>query len=197
MNIIRVEENSAVDIRYAVAGWLAIASATLFLPAFFITVLHDIGKAAGLLPFVVLLYGLQTAFSVYAFYQFKNLLNEYYEFHETDNLIIILIIAQIVIVCFALLGRIFPVILIPSVIMLVVLGIPTGIVGIIFGVKLLRLNASLHGFLKPLAYLSIAGSICMLTFLLIPIGLIIFAVSDAILGAVFLKGKEGVKVEYV
>ena len=200
MNTTQVNEKSMVDIRYAVAGWLAIASACIFLPAFVLSFLHDIGKIPGLVPFIVLLGGLQTAFSVYAIYQFRNLLNEHYNFHEVDNLIMILIIANIAITCVATLGRIFPGYTIPAVITMVSLAVSMAIIGIMFSIRLLRLlksNATLHGLLKPLAYLNIAGCICVLTLIGAPIGLIIFAVCDAILGVIFLKGKEEVKIEFV
>lgn len=200
MNTTQLEGDGVVDIRYAVAGWLAIASACIFLPAFFLSLLHDVGGVPGLAPFIVLLGGLQTAFSVYATYQFRNLLNEHYDFHEVDNLIMILIIAQIAITCVATLGRIFPGYKIPAAITMMALGVSMAIIGIMFSVRLLRLlksNATLHGFLKPLAYLNIAGCICVLTLIGAPIGLIIFALCDVILGLIFLKGKEEVQVEFV
>lgn len=197
MNTAQLQENNLIDIRYALAGWLAIASACLFLPLFVLSLAHDIKKIATLLPFIVLMAGLQTAFSVYAAYQFRNLLNEYYDFHELDTLIMILIIAQIVITCIAMIGRIFPVLQIPMAITLAALAIPTSIVGIMFGIRLLHLNAPLHGLLKPLAYLSIAGAICMMTFILIPVAMLIFAITDVLLGVIFLKGKEEVRVDFV
>lgn len=192
-------ENKTLDLRYAIAGWLAIAGAVITIPELLLCILQDIapGRRAGLLPFIVFLTLARQVCVVYAFYQFKNLLNEYYEFHKTDTLISILIGCGIIITCLALAARINLDLRIPAVILGGVVGIPTGILGIVFGVKLLQLEAPLHGLLKPLAYLNIAGSICFLTFILTPIGLILMIAGEVVLGIVFLKGKEEIELEFV
>ena len=75
--------------QYTLAGWLAITSVILFCPLFVVTIIYDIRVSMNhtFMPvfysFVVLLTIIQTACSIYAFYQFKNLLNERYQYHDS------------------------------------------------------------------------------------------------------------------
>jgi hypothetical protein len=70
---------------------------------------------------------------------------------------------------------------------IVMLGIPLAVLSIIFGVKLLRLQDDLFGLLRPFAYVTIAAGVCFVTILLAPLGLVVDAVSNVILGVIFLR----------
>jgi len=65
-----------------------------------------------------------------------------------------------------------------------------GVIHILFGIRILHLPEDLFGLLKPFSYLSIAIGICSVTFILLPLGLIIEAVSYVILGMIFFRATE-------
>jgi len=84
------------------------------------------------------------------------------------------------------------------VILIVTIGIPLAILGIIFGVKLLRPDADQSGLLRPFAYINIAASICFASFILAPLGLLLDAAGNVVLGTIFLRRKaEPVAPEFV
>ncbi len=192
---------------YRLAGWLAISSAALLIPGLILFLIYDIkpDKLALLLPFATLLMAVQTIFSIYALYRFKSYLNEYFDFHEVDILIIALICGNIAISFTSLSARIvlflfgLPrlMVMVPAISIIVLIGIPTAICGIIFSVKLLNLQNNLHGLLKPLAYTNIAACLFFLTILLGSVGLLIAAACDVMLGIIFLKGKAESVPEFV
>ena len=70
------------------------------------------------------------------------------------------------------------------------IGIPLAILGIIFAVKLLRLESDQSGLLRPFAYVNIAASICFATFILAPLGLLLDAAGNVILGMLYLRRKS-------
>jgi hypothetical protein len=183
---------------YALAGWLAITSFVVFCPLIVMSFIYDILTAKsqtfipGLYAAVALLTIVQMACSVYAFYQFKNLLNERYQFHDVDMLVIIIIIGSILLVPVILIFRAIPVMNLRIIGALAVgaIGMPLAIIGIVFSVKLLRLNQSLHGLLKPLAFTNLAACCFFLTFILAIFGLMLAAAFDLLLGIAFLRGEE-------
>lgn len=189
----------SVKLKYVVAGWMAIVSAVLLVPYAFLSLVFHIrpDAVATLLPISILIVILQMTCSVFAFIQFRNLLNERYRFHEVDTLVPILIFGGIAITFVLFMGFILPALKIPALIVLIVLDIPVSIVGILFGVRLLRLKAKLHGLLQPLAYTHILGSIFFLTLILGTLGLLVMAVFELLLGILFLRGEEGEEVEFV
>ena len=187
------KEESREDIFiYTVAGWMAFASATLLVPYIVLSLIMDFNPRAThtLLPIIVLIAIIQMVCSIFAFIKFRDLLNERYNFHDIDNLVPILILGGIFIMAVALAGRAFPALKIPMLVLLIVSAIPVSIVGIIYGVRLLRLKAKLHGLLKPLAYTHIIASIFFLTLILAVLGLLTMAAFDVMLGLLFLQGRE-------
>jgi hypothetical protein len=132
------------------------------------------------------------ACSLYAFYQFKILLNERYQFHDVDMLVTIIIIGTIFFTAIVLVFRAMPAInlRIIGAAAIGVIGMPLAVLGIVFSVKLLRLNQSLHGLLKPLAFTNLAACCFFLTFFLALFGLLLAAVFDLLLGIAFLRGEE-------
>jgi tellurite resistance protein TehA-like permease len=65
-----------------------------------------------------------------------------------------------------------------------------GILSIIFATRLLRFPGNLYGLLKPFCYTMIASGICFITIFLAPVGVIVGAVSDVILGIIFFRAAE-------
>jgi hypothetical protein len=190
---VKANEKSREDtFIYTVAGWMAFASATLLVPYVVLSLIIDFNPRAThtLLPIIVLIAIIQIACSIFAFIMFRNLLNERYNFHDIDNLVPILIFGGIFIFVVAIAGRAFPALKIPALVLLILSAIPVSIVGILYGVRLLRLKAKLHGLLKPLAYSHIIGSIFFLTLILSVLGLLTMAAFDVMLGLLFLQGRE-------
>jgi hypothetical protein len=184
--------------QYTLAGWSAITSFVVGCPLVIIGFVYDIliQLHQEFMPafylIVVLLTLLQLVCSIYAFYQFKKLLNERYQFHQVDMLMIIIIIGSILITAVILFFRAVPVIPVKFIGLaaIIAVGIPLSILGIVFSVKLLHLNHSLHGLLKPLAFTYIAACCCFLTVILSSVGLLIAAAFDLLLGIAFLRGEE-------
>lgn len=199
MNDTQIEGNKQDYFKYKVAGWFAFASAALTAPIVLMSLIIDIRPrtATVLIPILVLLGLFDLIFSLYAIYQLRNFLNERYQFHEADTLITILIYGSIVITFIAYLGRAFPAIAIPALVMLIAVGVPLSIVGIMFGVKLLKLRASLYGLLKPLAYIHIIASVFFMTIVLAFVGQLVMAAFSVLLGIMFLQGEEEEKLDFV
>ena len=78
-----------------------------------------------------------------------------------------------------------------------VICIAGGIIGITLNVKLLNLPVSLYGMLKPYVCISIIATICFMLFFLGPIGAILSAVTNFMLGIILLKTPEKLEVEFV
>ena len=184
---------------YALAGWLAITSAALIFPYTILGLLFDASPRRfwALLPFITILLIVQTACSLYAFYRFRDLLNERYQFHDVDMLIMILIWGTVLLTAFLCFSR-FVLLLglpplavkIPSLILILAIGIPLSILGIVFSVKLLKLKGTLNGLLKPYAITYIVGCAFFLTVVLAFLGLFAMAAVDVMLGIIFLRGRE-------
>jgi hypothetical protein len=173
-------------------------------PAVVISTLLDLGGAAraALLPILIVLNFVGMAFSLYAFYRFKHLLNHRYEFHDVDALVVLIIIGSVAVTTIATAGRAFahlgPTVLISCLVMLVAATIPLAVLGIIFAVRLLRLPADLHGLLKPYAYMQIVVSVCALTIILAPLTHLLLAVIDILLALIFFReDSEESELEFV
>ena len=195
---------------YTLAGWLAIGAAVLALPLMILGVLVDVAtrKGGDMLPVFLLLFAgvtvAHTTMLVYAFTRLRHLLNERFGFHAVDTLIIAIIVLTIALVSVSILSRVglvaglIPEASLPLALGLIVLfSVPLAVLGIIFAVKLLSLQDDLHGLLRPYAYTSIAASICFATIILAPVGMIVAAVSTAILGAIFLRADRAPQVDFV
>lgn len=183
---------------YRLAGWSAIVSAVLFVPAMGLLVYNDmqhhpafkgVATTSDLLPVVITLDVASKILAIYAYLRFRDLLNRRYDFHAVDRLIPILIVVGVLTGALSYGARLFesPV---PSIAMGVMTAMIMGILGIVYSRRLLRLNGNLNGYLKPLAYTCLAGSICFLLVVLAPVALVLYRTSDVILGLAFFKGEE-------
>ena len=72
-----------------------------------------------------------------------------------------------------------------------------GILGIVYSRRLLRMKGNLNGYLKPLVYTYMAGSICFLLVVFAPVGLVLGRAADVILALAFFKGEELEELEVV
>jgi hypothetical protein len=180
--------------RYALAGWLAITAAVILVPEIGLSLLLD--KISATYPGVKVLLAwlniIGLAISVYILYMFRDLLNERYNFHGTDTLIMILIWTNVTFAFVGLLGLISELTTVMSVVVMV-LFVPFGIVNIIFALSLLKLKDDLFGLLKPFAYTTMAAGICGASIILAPLGLLAAITSLFIQGMIFLRAKEEVQ----
>jgi hypothetical protein len=186
--------------QYSLAGWLALAAAVLTIPMLAAGIATDViaRKAPELAPLVLLAYislaVLQTFCGLYALWRFRTLLNERYDFHRVDALVTVIVVGVIVLMLLAITSRVaflamggearFALIAIAAI---ASVSIPLAIVSIIFGARLLTLGSDLGGYLKPLAILTIAAGVCFATFVLAPVGLVIDAAGNVVLGLIFLR----------
>ena len=190
---------------YSMAGWAALGSVVLFVPAMGLLFYNDIqerlafqgaNSGSDMLPLAVLLDVASKALMIYAYLKFRELLNQRYDFHAVDQLIPVLIVVGILTGALSYAARAFesPV---ASIAMGLMTGMIMGVLGIIYSRRLLRMSGNLNGYLKPMAYSYLAGSICFLLVVLAPVGLVLFRAGDIILAMSFFKGEELEELEVV
>ncbi len=196
--------------KYTLAGWMAITGAIMIFPEIIMGMLLDIKpEKLGILiiPYVFITIA-ETAITLFAFFRFKQLLNERYEFHRVDTLIIFIIFGSMILTSIGLFVRTMNTLgIIPSdsinlsvifTSLVIILSIPLAVAGIVFGLKLLKLERGLSGLLKPLAYTQIVASICLASIILMPLGLVFMIAFQIMLGIVFLRdGDELIEPEFV
>ena len=196
--------------RYAVPGWTAIAAAALTLPMVVLGLILEIAarKNPGLAGVLLLPYILvavaQTICGLYALGRLKTFLNERHGFHDVDGLIVAIIIGVCVLTLVVLTARVALVALglgkaaaLFFAILGFGIGLPLAALSFIFAVKLLRLGSDLGGLLKPFVYVNIASAVCIATFILAPLGLLLDAVGNVVLGMIFLRREDASATEFV
>ena len=191
--------------RYSLAGGLAIAQAVLFPLAFGMSIFQSIiGKAAFRYHGPVigpsdLLFIIFTGIGVYVLLMFRKLLNERYNYHGIDTLIIISIWWSILFqisslgmkawaIALGLEPRLTLVLIYLSFFTVAMLTI--GIVDILIAVRLLKIKDKLNDLLRAFAYITIIAGILEASIVLSPLALILVPVTCVILGMVFLREKE-------
>ncbi len=117
----------------------------------------------------------------------KKFVNSFFKFHSTDRNFDLLIVANIVVAALTLVAIYFSQLKgsIEYAVLTVVAA--QGIVQIQFGYKLIKLPNDLGGMLKPFCYANIATGVLMASIVLIPLGILASAVSDLMLGTIFLN----------
>lgn len=195
---------------YQLPGWAAITAAVLALPTIVVGMMIEISMhtkpalaKALLLPDVLLMATMITC-ALYALARFRSFLNLRFDFHEVDGLIVAIVIGSALLATVSMVGRIAVVLLglgpkgaVPFIAAIAVIGVPLSILSIVFAVKLLHLGTDLGGFKKPFAYTTIAAAICFATLILAPLGMVIDAASNVILGMIFLRRESSPAPEYV
>jgi hypothetical protein len=181
--------------RYTLAGWLAIAQSILLVPEIGLAILLEylLGSSPVFTMALAPIHIVSLAVGIYVLYMFRDLLGKRFEFHQTDNLLLTLIWANVVFLVLGGLGLFLGLLFgatggLIDVISLV-LFVPYNIIVIVFGIKLLRLENDLFGLLKPLVFTTIASGVCGVTIILAPLGLLAHIASLVILGVIFLRAK--------
>lgn len=173
------------------AGWASIGSATLSMIPLILLYLFGIegGEVMGKLATEGLTL-LSTILTLFLLRTLRQLLNTRFRFHAVDDYISVLIWGNIVTSAFTLLSLELSGIEETASIVSVSAFIFFGVVSIMVSMRLRRLNDSLFGLLKPFCYTTLAMGICFTTILLIPLGVVLGAASDIILGTVFFRASE-------
>lgn len=179
------QERNNMNNKYALAGWLMITAVVLSLLGLLLTgLISEQDQKSGIFRSIIIILGLcEMSFGVYAFLMFRNFLNEKFNFHKTDDFIIILITGNVI---FSLMGMVSlffnEEIMLFFTITLFVVSIPICIIGIMFGFQLLKLDSNLHGLLKPIAYSIIVASIAFLSVIGLLVGMIASFAFSVMLG---------------
>lgn len=196
--------------RYSLAGGLAIAQAVLFPLAFGMSIVQGIiGKAAFRYHGPVigpsdLLFIIFTGIGIYVLLMFRRFLNERYNYHGIDTLIIISIwwsiifqISSLVMKAYAILLGLEPRLGLALIYLsfITVAMLTIGVVDILIAVRLLKIKEKLSDLLRAFAYITMIAGVLEASIVLSPLALILIPVTCVILGMIFLKEKE--QVEFV
>ncbi|UCE66124.1 MAG: hypothetical protein JSU85_14945 [Candidatus Zixiibacteriota bacterium] len=192
--------------KYQLAGWLAISQAVVLPLAY---ILKSLQIYLGISPFGYdgpkfgpgdLLIITYTCFFIYTFSMFRNLLNERYNVHSIDLLIIIAILLSIVSLIFSFLVQSIPMIFggltdyafrTIYLAYTAILIIAAGVVQILISVKLLMVKKSLNDLFNAFAYVTLATGILEVSVVLAPLAvLVLIPVWCVMLGMIFLREKE-------
>jgi hypothetical protein len=171
-------------------GWVSIANAIFTIPAiamsFFLESMEgtEIRLAQGILIVVGL------GLFVYLLSSLRQLLNSRFRFHDADIYISYLLWGNVSLSLFHLLSLLNREFESAVGILSVMAYIFFGILSILFAIRLLRIPYSLYGLLKPYCYLTIVSGACIITILLFPVGILVGAITDIILGIIFFRAAE-------
>jgi hypothetical protein len=173
-----------------VAGWVAVANAVFTIPAialsYFLESMEETG--ARLAQAILLVVGL--GLFVYLLSSLRQLLNSRFRFHDADIYISYLLWGNVSLSLFHLLSLLNREFESAVGILSIMAYIFFGILSILFGIRLMRLPYSLYGLLKPYCYLTIVSGACIITILLLPVGILVGAITDVILGIIFFRAAE-------
>lgn len=191
--------------RYQLAGWLAITQAILFPLAFVISIAQGVigiaafGYRGPVFGPSDLLFIIFTGISVYTLTMFRKLLNERYNYHDIDTLIILAICWGIVYQISSLALRIWVVMIWPvsetalTVVYLVFFAvsmITAGIIDILIAVKLFQIRQSVNKLVRAFTYITLVSGLAEVSVVLAPIALFLVPVSCVILGLIFFRKEE-------
>lgn len=196
--------------KFSHVGWLAVIHAIVF-PLMFILGIIEQGVAAKLFGIHKPIFGpsdvigiIAAGIAIYTLWMFKKLLNEHYEYHDLDLLILIAIwwtaLFQVIGLGLGLLAVIYwPVdefiFAVTFLVFFVGAIITIGIVDILIAVKLLKVKENFSEYIRVFAYVTIAAGICEVSVFLTPIALILVPVTSIVLALIFFKDRH--QVEYV
>jgi hypothetical protein len=189
-----MDKTEAVSQSYTLAGWLAIISAILLIPEVGLAVILDFVKS-DLEVIILPIHIANLIIGIFVLYTFRRLLNREFNFHNTDVIITVMILINVVsfVIGFIELGNsMFGLDLAVEQDLSLAIGVLliNSIVTIVFGVMLLKLKDDLFGLLQPYAYTTIVSGVCGATILLAPLGLLAAVIALVMLGMIFLRAKR-------
>lgn len=172
------------------AGWLSITSALFAIPDIVMSMYLDTIEGTGAKLSQAILTIVSLGLFIYIVSSLKKLINSRFQFHDVDIYISLLIWGNVILCILSILSlesiRLEFVFRYLSMIALIIFGI----LSIMFATRLLRLSGNLYGLLKAFCYAQIVCGICFITVFLLPVGIIVGAVADVILGVIFFRAAE-------
>ena len=170
-----------------VAGLLAMASAFLTLPLVYLSFKLEgrVDVKATVIQTIIQTFG--TVLFVAIILYLRKLLNSLYNFHDTDRNIDLMIVTGAVTGIISTVALYAPPLKESVEQAVIIILIVQGIVQIQFGYKLLKLPGDLGGMLKPFCYANMATGIFLSSIVLLPLGILASAISDLMLGTIFLS----------
>jgi len=193
--------------KYQLAGWLSMVAAVIFPFAYLTGILlgvisltrfHRQVPSFNISDLMMIVF---TVIFVYVMLAFKKMLNERYNFHGIDALIVLSIIWSIVYQIVSINMSTTILIISPSdifytiliIVFLAFFMITIGIIDLFIAIRLLKIKESLSDLLKVFAYLSLIAGICELTVILSPVLLVLLPIYLVVMGMIFFKEDEGVE----
>ena len=172
------------------AGWVSVANAIFTIPAIAMSYFLESmeGTETRLAQAILIVVGL--GLFVYLLSSLRQLLNSRFRFHDADIYISYLLWGNVSLCLFHLLSLLNREFEWAVGILSIMAYIFFGILSILFAIRLLRIPYSLYGLLKPYCYLTIASGACIMTILLFPVGILVGAITDVILGIIFFRAAE-------
>ena len=176
---------------YTLAGWLSILQAVIILPKvgvdLFVEYLTPSGY--GILQLFIGFDVLGKLLGIYVLVMFRRLLNERHSFHNADKLISALIF------CYAAIALFWALDLVLNPQFNVLFALPiiyvlSGLISIVYAIRLLKLESNLSGLLKPYVYTTIAGGVFGVTIVLGEYGGAILMVSLVLLGVILIRAES-------
>ena len=176
--------------RLNLAGWLSITSALFAIPSIVMSWFLESMEGSGAKVSQAILTAVDLGLFLYVISSLRKLLNSRFRFHDVDIYISMLIWGNVILCILSILSlksvRLEFVFRYLSMIALIIFGI----LSIMFATRLLRLADNLYGLLKAFCYTQIVCGICFITVFLLPVGIIVGAVADVILGVIFFRAAE-------
>jgi hypothetical protein len=169
------------------AGLLAMANAIMTIPWFIMTFM--LGEKSGLWPKVAngAMQVTSTAIFVFVVLTLRILLNRRHSFQGINVIIDWMVKANIVITVVSLAGIASREIAEATGVLALILIVPLGVLQLVMGLRLQQLPNDLNGLLRPFCYLNMITGISLASIILIPVGVIIGAVCDIMLGTIFFQ----------
>jgi len=175
------------------AGWLAMISAFMSIPLLYLSYrlegrlditalgIQAVMQIAGTLLFVALILYL------------RKLLNAHFGFHDTDRSIGLMLKAGVTAGALTVLSLCFTPMRETAALAVIVILVAQGVVQAQFGWKLLKLPHDLGGMLKPFCYANMATGIMLASVVLLPVGVLVSAIADLMLGTIFFNLARQIK----
>ena len=170
-----------------IAGVLAMTSACVTLPLAYLSYQME-GAAKGETAIIQAAIQISGTFLFVAIVLFlKKFINDIFNFTAVNRNLDMMIIADIVTGVLTVIALCVPSVKDSAGYAALTLLVMLGIVQVQFGYKLLKLPDDLGGLLKPFCFVNMATGILLASILLIPLGILVSAVSDLMLGTIFLN----------
>ncbi len=129
---------------------------------------------------------------VYVLSSLRSLLEERFSFNAVSALIAAIISLNIALAVLMVLAVPFAAIETPVGIISLLALVALGIIYIVIGAKLLALNNTLYGMLKPFSYTFITAGACYATIIFTPVGILVGMANMIILAIIFFRAIEDV-----